>query len=256
MGFVLVLGEALTRLFGGSIDARQHGVEREQLLAAVLEAADSNRAQVARALHDGPLQEVVAVRLRVETLADRLATEDGATNVAVALRAIGATLERAAESLRSLMLGAMPTARLGDDLEAAIRADCAAFADDFEHGVAFHWSAPDRIPSEVSVVLYQVAHEALNNARRHSNASSLVVEVREDRSAVTLEVSDDGCGISASMASEHGHLGLVTARQRLDAVGGTLSVRPRPGGGTTLTAEIPRMVRQARNARWATSRRR
>jgi signal transduction histidine kinase len=80
-----------------------------------------------------------------------------------------------------------------------------------------------------------VASEALANAAKHAGASAVHLDVDADGDVVRLAVRDDGCG-GADPARGSGLVGL---KDRVEAIGGALSVRSRPGEGTTLLAELP-----------------
>jgi len=92
-----------------------------------------------------------------------------------------------------------------------------------------------RLPERVEVAAYYVVSEALTNAAKHANASTVRVDVEAVDGVVRLSVSDDGVG-GADPARGSGLVGL---RDRVEAVGGTLIVRSRSGVGTSLIAELP-----------------
>ena len=89
-------------------------------------------------------------------------------------------------------------------------------------------------PPDIRALLYRLAQEALTNVRKHADASNVAVHVHDNTEAVVVEVVDDGRGTTAPAG-----LGLAITRERLAAVGGTLTVRSR-GRGTQLRAAVPR----------------
>jgi signal transduction histidine kinase len=91
--------------------------------------------------------------------------------------------------------------------------------------------SPGPVPSSA---LFAAAQEGLINARKHAKATSVAVRIWSDTTRATLEVADDGIGADAIDG-----IGLATTRERLDALGGGLSVRRRRGGGTLLRAWVP-----------------
>jgi two-component system NarL family sensor kinase len=87
-----------------------------------------------------------------------------------------------------------------------------------------------------------LARELLTNAAKHADASRVRVTVRRTADAILLEVADDGSGIPdgrLAAALREGHIGLASSIQRVEAVGGTFTVSPAPGGGTAVAVTLP-----------------
>jgi signal transduction histidine kinase len=97
-----------------------------------------------------------------------------------------------------------------------------------------------RLPEQVEVTAYYVVSEALANAAKHAAASAVHVDLDGVGDVIRLAVRDDGAG-GADPARGSGLAGL---KDRVEAIGGTFSVRSRPGEGTTLRAELPARPRQ------------
>ncbi|NCC34706.1 MAG: hypothetical protein EOM24_22225, partial [Chloroflexia bacterium] len=97
------------------------------------------------------------------------------------------------------------------------------------------------LPSMVEPQLYAIAQEALNNALRHAGASLLSVVLCSDEAhGVLLEVSDNGCGFLPVVPSAG--LGLITMRERAEAIGGELNVASAPGHGTVVRVTVPSLA--------------
>ena len=103
----------------------------------------------------------------------------------------------------------------------------------------------ERPPRAVEAALYFCCMESVQNAAKHSGAACVSVRLVDRADRWRLSVVDQGSGFDSQrfVASAAG-VGLVNMRDRLDALGGTLSVESRPGRGTTVTAEVPRVPRQ------------
>jgi signal transduction histidine kinase len=101
--------------------------------------------------------------------------------------------------------------------------------------VALDVRTDGRLPERAEVTTYFVISEALTNAAKHSHASSVQVTVESIDGAVRLSIDDDGIGGADPVRGS----GLVGLRDRVEAVGGTLTVRSPSGGGTHLTVELP-----------------
>jgi signal transduction histidine kinase len=97
-----------------------------------------------------------------------------------------------------------------------------------------------RLPGPVEAALYFCGMEAVQNAAKHSEASMVSVRVGEDSYGWLMTVTDDGIGFDETHAAAASGAGLANMRDRLDAVGGTVEVVSLLGGGTTVTAMVPR----------------
>jgi len=95
------------------------------------------------------------------------------------------------------------------------------------------------ITDELATALFRIAQEALTNISRHAGASRVQIELGLKSGCVTLEVRDDGRGITESAATGPGSLGILGMRERAAALGGVLEVAPRSGGGTRVAAWFP-----------------
>jgi signal transduction histidine kinase len=97
----------------------------------------------------------------------------------------------------------------------------------------------EHVPREVASALYDVAREALKNARRHGGARDVKVSLGVQRHAATLRVIDNGCGFDPQSIEAGECIGLNTIKERVALVGGTLEIESAPGKGTTLVAIVP-----------------
>jgi len=112
--------------------------------------------------------------------------------------------------------------------------------------VVFHpESSETDLPEGVSVCLYRVLQEALQNAIKHSRSRHVDVWLRGDASRVELTVQDAGIGFESNTVSHGLGLGLVGMNERLKMVGGALTIDARPGAGTTVHAFVPRKPPEA-----------
>ena len=102
---------------------------------------------------------------------------------------------------------------------------------------------PQRPAPEAEMALFRIAQEALNNVRRHANASRALIRLTFHPGAVQMTISDDGCGFAAPQRigdlATTGRLGLIGMYERARTLGGELSIQAEPGRGTTVTARLP-----------------
>jgi len=213
--------------------------ERERELAITTE-----RARLARELHDAVAQKLFALRLTAQAASNLVGTDPERAREQLAQ--VGALATEAAAEL-STAVGELRTPDLaGDGLAEALRKQVAVIdrARSTHGGPRVHFQcgpSPALPPTHDQVVL-RVAQEALHNALRHAGARRIDVSlhpVATDKSAggVRLVVQDDGKGFDPEAAGRG--LGLVSMRERADSVGGRLTVRTREGQGTVIELEVP-----------------
>ena len=144
--------------------------------------------------------------------------------------------------MRALRPAALENARLPE----ALRRAAGRFSD--QSGVPAEVSVagdPGSLGPDIEVTLLRVAQETLQNVRKHAAASRVVLTLSYMGDAVVLDIRDDGKGFDASRMGEGGKgsdcggIGLKGIRERVEAIGGTLSVESSAGKGTSLAAELP-----------------
>lgn len=204
---------------------------RERLIAA----QDAERRRLERDIHDGAQQHLVAlmVNLRLaQTIAAR-SPRRAALVLAEQADAAGAAIE----TLSSLSRGIYPRTLADDGLLPALRTGSATSA----IPVTIDGTSRGRLPAAVEAALYFCCMEAVQNAAKHSGAGAVSVRVDELPRGWRLSIADDGIGFDPEDAGRSGTgAGLVNMRDRIDAVGGSLTVTSAPGAGTTVTAAVPR----------------
>ncbi len=99
--------------------------------------------------------------------------------------------------------------------------------------------ADEQMDTDVSLVLFRILQEALTNIARHAQATRTLVRLDAQEGDVTLSVEDNGRGIREEEAAGPGALGILGMRERIAAHGGTLEIRARGGGGTSVVVTIP-----------------
>ena len=104
---------------------------------------------------------------------------------------------------------------------------------------------PRTVHPEVEVTLLRAAQEALANVARHAGASRVGLTLSYMEDLVTLDVRDDGAGFDPAVrreTSEKGGFGLAAMRERVQRLAGTLAVESEPGGGTAISACVPKVA--------------
>jgi len=150
-------------------------------------------------------------------------------------------LVAAISRLRHLLFELRPPALDSEGLVPALR----AYLDEAEANSSASFRLEDALraqpPERLRAILYRIAQEAITNARKHSEATEIVVAVEEQRDGFVLRVTDNGVGFDVSAETPRaGHLGLVAMRKRAELAGGTLRTESERGLGTTVELWIPR----------------
>ena len=104
--------------------------------------------------------------------------------------------------------------------------------------VVSHEDVPANLPEEVTLCLFRFVQEALNNGVKYSRARRILVHLICEPHALQLSIVDDGVGFDVRSAWGKG-LGLVSMSERLEAIGGNLAIRSRPGAGTLINVKVP-----------------
>lgn len=197
--------------------------------ARIAAAADQARRQIERDLHDGAQQQLVILALRLRVAQASVPPELG--ELRAELDRVADALTNALDELREYARGIHPGILAECGLAPALK----TLARRSPVPVRLDVRTAARPPERVEVAAYYIVSEALTNAVKHANASAVHVDVEAVDGMVRLSVADDGIG-GADPARGSGLLGL---RERVEAIGGTLTVRSRSGEGTSLTAELP-----------------
>jgi signal transduction histidine kinase len=214
--------------------------DQARLGGGLLQVQEAERARIARELHDGISQQLAVVALELDALQLRLPElrsphRADVAGLAQGIRTIAADLQQITRGLhpaRLEHLGLVPAVRaLGRDMESyKLRIDV----------MESDW--PADVPNVVALSLYRVAQEALHNAAKHSGTDAVTVSFRSEGTGLTLTVTDRGIGFDTHSSGASGGLGIVSMRQRLRTIGGSLTITAAAGQGTQVQARLPRRV--------------
>lgn len=211
----------------------QISTQADELRAAakrIVAAQDEARRRLERDLHDGAQQQLVTLALHLQALSDQ-AVAAGAGDLGHDIDYARRQLSQALVELREMARGIHPSILTDEGLEAAL----GFLAERSPVAVQLNMDLALRLPPEVEATAYFVVCEALTNAARHADASSVVVAAGIDDRRLRVEVVDHGRG----GADGHWGSGLQGLSDRIATLDGHLRVSSAPGAGTRLYAEIP-----------------
>jgi PAS domain S-box-containing protein len=228
----VVQGMTLMALENQRLEAEARASLRDlsESKSRILAAIDRDRLRIERDLHDGAQQRLIALKIAAERGADNVAGD--ADEAASLFRRIGADANAALDEVRALARGVYPALLVDHGLVEALRdaaSRSAIRAEVRARGVT-------RYPQEIEASVYFCCLEALQNAEKHSGATSVRIDLIGDGD-LRFDVRDDGCGFDPA-SQEHGS-GLGNMSDRVAVVGGKLRVDSVPGGGTRVAGRVP-----------------
>jgi signal transduction histidine kinase len=192
--------------------------------ARIVAAADRERRRVVRDLHDGAQQRLVHTIVTLK-LAQRAQDHEARALVGEARH----NAEQANAELRDLARGILPSVLTHGGVGAAVEALCSRTSIPVEIDVSV-----GRLPPAVEATAYFIVAEALTNIDKHSHAQRAEVTTRMSNDTVEIRIRDDGVGGARADGS-----GLVGLRDRVEALGGTMTIESPDASGTTLVAKLP-----------------
>jgi PAS domain S-box-containing protein len=215
----------ITKLVAAAIANAESRSALVESRARVVAAGDDTRRRIERDLHDGAQQRLVTLALELRSHQAVIPPE-----LAELFAGVRCGLGEILDELRELSRGIHPAVLSSGGLRPALR----GLARRAPLQVTVDVRVPARPPERIEVAIYYIVAEALTNIAKHARASDVVVDVQAIDGVVRVSVSDDGVG-GANPSRGSGLLGL---RDRVDALGGTMSLAS-PSSGTTLLVELP-----------------
>jgi signal transduction histidine kinase len=194
--------------------------------ARIVAAADEARRRIERDLHDGIQQRLIILTMKLSEIRSRVPAE-----ISADIDDASSELAATRQELRDLSQGVHPAILAEAGLRAAVR----ALARRSPLPVQVQMRTIGRLPSSCEVTAYYVAAEAFTNAAKHARASAVDILIEEADGTLTVQVSDDGVG----GAGVTGGSGLTGLRDRVEAVGGSMTLESPAGAGTVLTVLLP-----------------
>lgn len=239
-GFFDAQGKVV-RLIGMAADVTERKLAEEALSSVggrLIEAQDEERRRIARELHDDVSQKLVMLESGLQELAG-MATESP-IQLRTRIESLLKSTSEMSEDVHGLshrlhtskleLLGLVPT----------MRGFCREFAGQRNVEIDFVDSdVPNELPPQISLTLFRILQEGLSNAVRHSGVRRFEGRLERVADQLLLTIRDSGVGFDPPMAMHNQGLGLISMRERVNLVKGTLSIVSKPGGGTQIVVRVP-----------------
>jgi len=232
---------------GSCIDMTERKQAEEALSTVsrrLIDAQEQERTRIARELHDDINQRIAMLGIELDVLQQSLPNQ-------------GPELQSRIDELRQ------QTAEIGTDVQGishrlhsskleylGLVAACKSFCREVAewHKVDVNFVAENIAPNlsqDISLCLFRVLQESLNNAIKHSGAQHFEAQLRGTSNEIQLTVRDHGIGFDAAAVMVNRGLGFISMRERVSAVNGTILIASKPKGGTEITVRVPVVARAA-----------
>jgi PAS domain S-box-containing protein len=216
--------------------------EAEETIASInrrlVEAQEAERARIARDLHDDVNQRIALAATDIENLKQHPPTstielQRRLSEVWQQLIAVSTGVQSISHQLHSPQLEYL-------GIVAAIRSFCREFSARTNVEINFTTeNVPNNVSHDVSLCLFRIVQEALQNATKHSQVRHFEVALSSSANQLHLNVSDRGIGFDAEKPTPQAGLGLISMRERVRLVNGIISIESKPMGGTTIHVRVP-----------------
>jgi signal transduction histidine kinase len=228
-------------LRGTTQDITDRKLAEDALMAMsgrLITAQEEERTRIARELHDDLSQRMAILQIGLEQFKQGM--PDISCNALQQLHALAETAREVSSDIHSLSYQLHPSRLELLGLVASLKGFCREFSSQHDINVQFlHANISGQIPKDVTLCLYRITQEALQNVVKHSQSTEAEVELSDHSAEIELCISDSGRGFDVESAKRAAGLGLVSMRERLRLVGGHLSIESAPSQGTRIRVRVP-----------------
>jgi signal transduction histidine kinase/ligand-binding sensor domain-containing protein len=235
VGLVVAVIWAVHRLRLRIVETHQR--EITALNERLMNAQEQERIRIAGELHDGVMQQMLAVTMMLGTAKRRIPADSDAK---ATLDKIQDKLIQTGTDIRQLSHDLHPPVLQESGLSRALQVYCEQFS--ASCGIPISCDADEDardLSRGAALAVFRIVQEALGNAAKHAHAKQITVRLTRSAGVVSLVVADDGVGFDTGRLNTIGGLGLVMMRERASQLNGTFSFETAPQGGTTIRVSIP-----------------
>lgn len=221
-------------------EQRQMEAELIELQRSIMEAREGERLQLAQELHDGPVQDLYGISFQLKAASDTLTADS--KNQSGDLQAM---MMQVISKLRTICKDLRPPTLAPFGLEKAIRAHADAYMEENPIDIILDLQPDGQIlPEKVRLALFRIYQQTAINILRHARATQMKVRFSFSEKEIMLEIHDNGEGFIVPdkwiELARQGHMGLIGAAERAEAIGGKLSIVSDPKSGTRVRVVAPR----------------
>jgi len=230
-----------TRGAGVNFDITERMEAQQALMdlsGKLIRAREDEGARIARELHDDISQRIALISIELDLLSQNPPPAQAEFHRA-AQDILKQTLDLTTE-IHRLSHDLHPSKLVHLGIVAALKSLCADLSQ--AYGLSLEFRAadlPPDLPKDLSLCLYRIVQESLNNVVKHSGARDAQVELCGTESEIRLRISDSGSGFDVESATSRKGIGLLGMRERLRLVGGTISIDSRIAQGTRIDVRVP-----------------
>lgn len=212
--------------------------EKQRLIEADMKA----RRELARDLHDGPVQKVAAIAMHLNVLGPMAATQP--ERLPQELEKLESMAKNASLELRDMLFTLRPLLLDTKGLGPAIESMLLQISDRYGIKTNMVGSAPGQVLTrQTQDVVFSIVEEALSNVRKHAQANSIEVQFWQENDLSIVRIVDDGIGFDLDAVrgdyDTRGSLGMLNMRERAERIEGSIRIDSAPGDGTTVTLAVP-----------------
>jgi len=212
---------------------------RGRLLHRLLSIQEEEQERISRDLHDGIGQSLTAILMRLRLLQSEPLPATVEQQLADLRGLVGSTVDE----LRRMVREGRPPVLSDLGLQPALRQRFAAFAANDDFSISFDWQLPEasRLQPAAETAIYRIVGEAVTNAAKHADATTVRVTIDRCAAGVRAQVVDDGRGFvgRSNAAADRQSFGILGMRERAAALGGGLRITSQPNRGTAVEVTIP-----------------
>jgi len=238
----------MVRLVGMTADITERRQAEEELAkmgGRLIHAHEEERTRIAWEIHEDVCQKLAVLGLELEALGaapvqSRPEIRKHISKLRKCLLGISEDLRTLSHDLHPPILDLLP-------LSVALRSLCKEIGG--RHSVKIDFTekdVPSPLSQEICVCLFRIVQEALRNGVKHSEARNFQVQLSGTAGAVQLSIRDAGVGFEPKSVTSRGGLGLISMRERITLVNGSIAIRSKPQGGTEIVCSIPVVDETAR----------
>jgi two-component system sensor kinase FixL len=209
-----------------------------QLSGQLINAREAERRRLARELHDDLNQHLALLAVELELFGQKPPAVSSA--ITERMQVFTEQVKKLSSAVHQLSHELHPAKLEQLGLESAVRGFCRELSAARKFEIVLESrEVPRTLPENITLCLYRVVQEGLQNVVKHSGANGAKVEMTADENELCLVVSDQGCGFDIAKSKHGGTLGLVSMRERVRLVNGRITIQSRRGEGTRIQVQIP-----------------